>query len=184
MFTICVHICSRCTFALGLQEAKGRRMWRSCMWPHKTKQHFAKTRNGTVLQMFTDGVCREGCPHVFWGPIRWHWFLNTFERLKSETLNSFSKHPFWFSRFSKLNKSRVFGLRREVQKWVTSLKSGEMCCFWKWKFEKACCFFREQMGIRTNGNLEVVFVTLGPKMGSHLFERVLYDRIPMLTHEN
>ena len=32
----------------------------------------------------------------------------------------------------------------------------------KWNFEKACSFFREQMGFRTNGNLEVVFVTLGP----------------------
>ena len=34
--------------------------------------------------------------------------------------------------------------------------------------------FREQMGIRTNGNLGVDFVTLARKMGSHLFENVLY----------
>ena len=38
--------------------------------------------------------------------------------------------------------------------------------------------FREQMIIRTNGNLGVDFVTLAPKMGSHLFETVLYFDVP------
>ena len=45
--------------------------------------------------------------------------------------------------------------------------------FSEWEFEKSLQVFREQMGIRTNGNLEVDFVTLAPKMGSHLVANVL-----------
>ena len=44
--------------------------------------------------------------------------------------------------------------------------------------------FREQMGFRTNGNLGVDFVTLAPKMGSHLFENVLYTIIAARAAKN
>ena len=39
---------------------------------------------------------------------------------------------------------------------------GNVLFFENGSLKKLAVFFREQMGIRTNGNLEVVFVTLGP----------------------
>ena len=52
--------------------------------------------------------------------------------------------------------------------------SGEMWCILEWEFQKSLQVFRDEMGIRRNGNLGVDFVTFGPKMGSHFIANALY----------
>ena len=163
MFTICVYICPRHTFALGLQKQKEEEC-DECACDRTKQNHTLQKHLMTryckcslmvcvgkvILACFGDQFADIVFKH-FWMAKKWNTLM----------LNSFSKHPFWWTQFPKLKKSRVFGLRRCRNGWrVWSL--GKCVVFWKWKFEKACCFFREQMGIRTNGNLEVVFVTLGP----------------------